>query len=250
MINKIFYSNNIDILKQIDDDHINLIYSDILYGTGKDFKQFKDIKATKQNIENFYYPILIEMKRILKDTGNIVLQMDKRINHWIRILLDEIFEYNNFQNEITWCYSGGGTTNKKFSPKSDVIIWYSKSKNYYFKPQFIPYTGIQKAHPYSKNREEKSLRGKHLEDWWIDINSFGGSTNHPEKKQFKYPTQKPEKLMYRIIDSFSKENDIVADFFMGSGTFIKVAKENNRNFIGCDNSLEAYNITKKRINYD
>ena len=116
-----------------------------------------------------------------------------------------------------------------------------------YNPQYIPYTGIQKAHPYSKDREEKSKRGKHLEDWWVDINSFGGSTNHPERKKYKYPTQKPEKLMCRILKSWSNEGNLVADFFMGSGGFLSCAKKLNRNFIGCDISEMAFRITEKRL---
>jgi DNA modification methylase len=231
----------------MEDNYIDFIYSDILYGTGKNFGAYKDIVADKGEVFDFYYPRLAEIHRVLKNTGSLVLQMDKRINHWIRNILDDIFGYESFKNEITWCYSGGGITKKKFTPKSDVIIWYSKSEKYYFKPQFTPYTGVQKAHPYSKDRDEKSKRGKHLEDWWADINSFGGSTNHPERRKIGYPTQKPEALMKRVIDAWTQENDIVADFFMGSGSFLYVAKENNRNYIGCDISKEAYDITKERL---
>tara|TARA_Y100000310_G_scaffold344334_2_gene456509 strand:- start:76 stop:750 length:675 start_codon:yes stop_codon:yes gene_type:complete len=224
-----------------------LIYSDILYGTGKNYGSYKDLPSNRKIIFNFYVPRFKEFHRILKNTGSIVLQMDKRINHWVRNILDNIFGYERFLNEITWCYSGGGVSKGKFSPKSDVLVWYSKSDQYYFKEQFIPYTGIQKAHPYSKNREEKSKRGKHLEDWWIDINSFGGSTNHPERRMIGYPTQKPEKLLERVIDTFSKEGDLVADFFMGSGTSLAVAKRMNRKILGCDISKEAYEITLNRL---
>jgi len=149
--------DNILVMHKIEDSSLDFIYSDILYGTGRDFREYTDIKAEINTVSEFYRPRFEEMHRVLKDTGSIVLQMDKRINHWIRILLDEIFGYNNFRNEITWCYSGGGVSKKKYSCKSDVLIWYSKSSSYYFCPQFIPYTGKQKAHPYSKNREEKVL---------------------------------------------------------------------------------------------
>ena len=97
MIEKIIYNDNLIVAKKINDNSIDLIYSDILYGTGKNFGAFKDIQAIKKEIEEFYTPRLIEFHRILKVTGNIVLQMDKRINHWIRIILDNIFEYNNFR---------------------------------------------------------------------------------------------------------------------------------------------------------
>jgi DNA modification methylase len=246
--NKIFLMDNLKLLNEIDDNTIDFIYSDILYGTGKNFEEYKDIKPNKKIVSDFYYERIKEMYRVLKNTGSIVLQMDKKINHWLRIILDEIFNYKNFRNEITWCYSGGGVSKNKFPHKSDVLIWYSKSNIYTFNPQYIPYTGIQKAHPYSKNREEKSKRGKHLEDWWTDINSFGGSTNHPEKKKYRYSNQKPELLMKRILSSWTNENDLVADFFMGSGSFISCAKEMKRRYLGCDISEIAFNITNKRLN--
>lgn len=244
----VYHEDNLITLDRIDNNFLHLIYSDILYGTGRDFGEYRDIKATKQDVEEFYLERLLKMCNKLSHEGNIVLQMDKRISHWIRLLLDDLLGYENFRNEITWCYSGGGVSSRKFSCKSDVILWYSKSKDYYFKPQFIPYTGSQKAHPYSKNREEKSERGKHLEDWWSDINSFGGSTNHPERRLYGYPTQKPEALMERVIDTWSKKGDNVGDFFMGSGTFLAVAEKKGRNIVGCDISKTAYEMTKKRIN--
>ena len=245
--NSIYLMDNTELMKSIKSKELDLIYSDILYGTNKNFGQYKDIKSNKEDVFKFYVERMKEMHRILKDSGSIILQMDKKINHWIRTILDDIFGYNNFMNEITWCYSGGGVSKKKFSPKSDVLIWYKKGETYTFNPQYIPYTGIQKAHPYSKDREFKSNRGKHLEDWWSDINSFGGSTNHIERREIGYPTQKPESLMKRVIDAWSNERDFVGDFFMGSATFLKVAAESRRNFIGCDNSEEAYNVAKKRL---
>ena len=246
-INEVYCEDNLSFLKKIDDEIIDFIYCDILYGTGRNFGSYIDIRADKEIVFSFYLPRILEFYRVLKNTGSIVFQMDKRINHWIRNLFDDVFGYQNFRNEITWCYSGGGVSSTKFSPKSDVLIWYSKSEEYTFNKQFIPYTGEQKAHPYSKNREEKSLRGKHLEDWWIDINSFGGSTNHPERREIGYPTQKPELLMKRVVDTWTNEGDLVADFFMGSGTFIYVANKLNRNFLGCDILEDAVKITKKRL---
>ena len=128
--NQIYKMDNLTLLNKIENNTINLIYCDILYGTGKDFGAYKDIKSDFKIIENFYFKRLEEMKRVLTSNGSIVLQMDKRINHWIRLFLDDIFGYENFRNEITWCYSGGGVSKKSYPAKSDVIIWYSKSDQY------------------------------------------------------------------------------------------------------------------------
>ena len=76
---------------------------------------------------------LIEMHRILKDTGSIYLHCDPTMSHYLKILMDLIFGENNFRNEILWCYKSGGTSKRYFSKKNDVILFYSKTKSYYFK---------------------------------------------------------------------------------------------------------------------
>jgi len=117
--------DNLELLKEIQDDSINLIYSDILYGTGRTFKDYKDLKSNKKEIEEHYIPRIKEMYRTLSANGILCLQMDTRINHWLRIICDDIFGYNNFLNEVSWCYRSAGFSKNKFSPIHDVIIIYS-----------------------------------------------------------------------------------------------------------------------------
>lgn len=100
--------DNMQLLKSQPNESVDLIYSDILYGTGKNFGDYKDLKPKQDVIESHYLPRLIEMHRVLKPTGSIFLQMDWRINHWIRCLLDRVFGYDNFVNEIVWLYGAGG----------------------------------------------------------------------------------------------------------------------------------------------
>ena len=94
--------DNIELLKSQPNQSVDLIYSDILYGTGRNFGEYQDLKPKRDVIESHYLPRLIEMKRVLKQNGSIYLQMDTRINHWMRILMDKVFGYDNFQNEIVW----------------------------------------------------------------------------------------------------------------------------------------------------
>ena len=110
--NKLYNCDNLELMSIIPDNTIDLIYCDILYGTGRKFKDFQDLKPIRSEIEDHYIPRLKEMHRILKNTGSIYLQMDAKINHWIRIIMDDIFGYNNFRNEIIWCY-GAGDVNAK-----------------------------------------------------------------------------------------------------------------------------------------
>ena len=236
-------------MKRISDDFIDLIYCDILYGTGNKYDEYADLKVDRKNIKEFYLPRFEEMHRILKQTGSVYIQCDWRINHWIRIILDEIFGYKNFRNEIIWCYAGGGIPNNDFPRKHDVILRYSKNDNYFYQPIYREYSEG------TKQRGRTAVKGKYakiglrkegtpVNDWWYDVPKITSPTD-PEK--LGYPTQKPEALLERIIKASSNECDLVADFFCGSGTTLAVAKKLGRNFIGCDINKEAVKITKERL---
>jgi site-specific DNA-methyltransferase (adenine-specific) len=92
--------DNLELLLSQPDESVDLIYCDILYGTGKDFMDYKDLYPMREIIEEHYLPRLKEMHRVLKNTGSIYLQMDYRIIHWVRCMMDDIFGYGNFRNEI------------------------------------------------------------------------------------------------------------------------------------------------------
>jgi DNA modification methylase len=240
--------NNL-LLKELPNNHINLIYSDILYGTGRDFGEYQDIKATQKIVNDFYQPRIIEMHRVLKDNGNLILHMDDRINHWIRILCDDIFGYNNFRNEIAWCYLSGGSTRKYLPKKHEYLIWYSKSNQYTFNPIFKEYSEKTKTRNgcgFEKQAQGYGCKdeGTPIVDWWIDIEKV---LNYKMPEYTGYPTQKSVALLDRVIILFSNENDIVADFFMGSGTTGLEAIKLNRQFIGCDIGDKACKISRERL---
>lgn len=224
--------DNLELMKQIDDNSIDLIYCDILYGTGKNFKDYQDLKPQRDIIEEFYIPRIKEMYRVLKDNGSIYLQMDWRISHWIRCILDDVFGHKNFINEIIWKYGLGGSGNREFAKKHDNILFYTKSKNYTFNLQYEPATS-------------NMMKGKmkKMTDVW-DVPAL----NNMAKERVGYDTQKPKELIERIIKASSNEGDIVADFFCGSGTTGVVAKELNRSYILCDINPKAVEISENRIN--
>jgi site-specific DNA-methyltransferase (adenine-specific) len=238
--------DNIDLLKSQQDESVDLIYSDILYGTGRNFGDYQDLKPIRSEIESHYLPRLIEMKRVLKNSGSIYLQMDTRINHWVRCLMDDIFGYNNFKNEIIWGYRNGGMKKTEYPKKHDVILFYTLSKNYTFKLQKNRKTYVDKSkgyNPYTKYFKDDF--GEYCLGYYTDVFILD---NYQHKKQNLYPTQKPEDLIKLIIETSSNENDLICDYYLGSGTTAKVCQELNRNFIGCDISLKAIEISKKRIN--
>ena len=230
-LNKVYNMDNLELLKQLPSNSIDLIYCDILYNTGKKFKDYDDNLGTPEEAIEWYTPRLIEMKRVLKDTGSIYLQMDYRLVHYMKVYMDELFGIKNFRNEIVWKYGLGGSGNREFAKKHDNILFYSKSNGYIFNIQY-------------ENATSNRLKGKtkKMTDVW-DIPTL----NNMAKERTGYNTQKPKELLERIIKASSNEGDVVADFFCGSGTSLVVAKELGRNYIGCDINPKAIEITKKRL---
>ena len=243
--------DNLELMKTIEDNTVDLIYCDILYGTGRKFKDYQDLKPIRSEIEAHYIPRIKEMYRILKPTGSVYLQMDTRINHWMRCIMDDVFGYENFRNEISWRYKRWTLTSKnKWQNMHDVILMYGENNT--VKEIREP---ILKPKKQNKNDGKgKSLRDENgnieyhiqtdriVDDVW-DIPFL----NPTSKERIGYDTQKPKALIERIIKASSNEGDLVCDFYLGSGTTCEVALELGRRFIGCDINTRAIEITKERI---
>lgn len=266
--------DNIELMKELPDNYIDLIYCDILYGTGQDFGDYKDLKQNRQEIESHYTPRIQEMHRVLKETGTIYLQMDYRISHWMRCLLDDAFGYKNFRNEIIWHYKKfSQNNNSKFLTNHDTILFYSKSDKYTFIPQFRLNKEKQK---YMKKGYFGCGGGRYLVYDWNKFNTFArqkgicrdqavdrtndsprtrcddvfndiGFVNSQSKQRVGYQTQKPLELIKRIVKASSNEGDLVADFYMGSGTTAVACRELRRHFIGCDIMPKAVEIARERV---
>ena len=129
---QIYQQDNLEIMKSLPDNQINLIYCDILYGTGRNFGEYQDLKADRKTIEEHYFPRLIQMKRIMKTDGNIYIHCDNKIVHWIRCLMDDVFGYDKFINEIIWWYNSAPRKKGHFANRHDNILRYSKNKEFYF----------------------------------------------------------------------------------------------------------------------
>ena len=112
--------DNLELMSKIKSGTVDLIYCDILYGTGRNFGDYQDLKPIRIEIENHYLPRLIEMKRVLKQNGSIYIQMDTRINHWVRLIMDDIFGYDNFKNEICWKYDKWSNISNCFQRNHDI----------------------------------------------------------------------------------------------------------------------------------
>lgn len=256
--------DNLELMNQIDDDKIDLIYCDILYNTGRKFADYNDNLGTTQEAMEWYKPRLVQMKRVLKETGSIYLHCDYRLVHYLKVEMDNVFGEKYFQNDIIWNY-GGQSRKNNISNKHDNILRYTKSNKFVYNTQYKPHTERSKKeyrHLYdgemcartkrkSKDGEYKyyysplNENGTNITSVWDDIYYLTPSSK--ERKNVGYDTQKPKELIDRIIKASSNEGDIVADFFCGSGTTGLVAKELNRNYILCDINPRAVEISKIRL---
>lgn len=238
--------DNLELLLSQPDESVDLIYCDILYGTGRNFGDYQDLKPIRSEIESHYLPRLIEMKRVLKQNGSIYLQMDTRINHWMRILMDDVFGYDNYLNEIAWVYDLADNSKTNYPKKHDCILFYKKGKKHTFNSDAIRIdydSATKKRYNGTKvgrgDKTELNNLGKLPNNVWRDIDI--------QRNNHVYATQKPKALIERIVKASSNEGDTVADYYLGSGTTAVVCKELDRNFIGCDINPKAIEITNARL---
>lgn len=204
---------------------------------------------------------LIEMKRVLKNTGSIFLHCDKIASHYLRVLLDEVFGFNNFQSEIIWSYKRWSNSKKGLLNSHQNIYFYSKSKNFKFNTIYTDYSATTNVDQILQQRKrdengkciykrddkgnvifDNEKKGVPLSDVW-EIPFL----NPKAKERVGYPTQKPILLLERIIEISTDQEDIVLDPFCGSGTTLVASKLLNRQFIGIDISKDAIEITNSRL---
>jgi len=261
-VNKLILGDNLEILKTIESDTIDLIYLDppffsnrnyeVIWGDAGEVRSFQD--RWSGGIDHYIAWLnerVKQMHRILKPTGSIFLHCDWHADAEIKVfILNKIFGDCCFQNSIIWCYRQGGRSKNNFGQKHDTIFWYTKSKSewtFNSDPVRVPYEGtggyVSTGRNIVNGKEYKvNPLGKIPEDWW-DIPALNPMT----KERIGYPTQKPEALLERIIKCASNEDDIVLDPFMGGGTTVAVADKLNRKWIGIDQSVQAVKVTELRL---
>ena len=304
--NVVYCADNLEVMRQLPTESIDLIYIDPPFNTGTirkskawdkevQFGDFDDkwgggISSYTLWLKNR----LDRMHKLLKPAGVLCVHLDYKACHYIKVELDEIFGYGNKDkgakhliNEIIWCYKdvGGGRNNEFYKKKHDTILIYSKTQNYYSNIQrsalsettqdrfgslfnsegVITYRILKEKRPKEflsrkkqgrvpKNLDQVFLSkdyGRQLEDFWTDINPLRKRRKGDKlSEEFYYPTQKPKELLERLIVSFSKENDIVADWFCGCATTLSAAQNLKRRWLGCDVSKEASKTIRKRMARD
>ncbi len=287
--NKLIWGDNklvmSSLLKQGWAGKINLIYIDPPFYTGADFSYTTqidndtEIEKEPSIIEQrayrdtwsggiasylkYMYERLSLMKDLLAEEGSIYVHLDWHVGHYVKVMMDEIFGYENFQREIIWdirVLSGFKTQTENWIRGHDTILFYTKSKSFIFnklttkhREEYIKrFNKIdENGRRYFDGRgvkrylDEVLIKGKSIGDVWDDIMSFQQIPTAQERLPFD--TQKPEDLLKRIILASSNSGDIVADFFCGSGTTLAVAEKLGRRWIGSDLSKYSIQVTRKRL---
>jgi site-specific DNA-methyltransferase (adenine-specific) len=263
---RIVHSDNLAVLKSLQDGCADLIYIDPPFNTGKMMER-RMVKAVRcasgklgfhgtaynridlggtafgdrfDDFIGFLEPRLVEARRILADHGTLYFHIDYREVHYCKVLLDRIFSRRCFLNEVIWAYDYGARTKSKWPPKHDNILVYVKHPaKYRFDTAAvdrIPYLAPELV------GAEKAARGKLPTDtWWHTIVPTNG------REKTGYPTQKPMGILRRIITASSRAGDLVVDFFAGSGTTGAAALELGRRFLLVDDNPEAIEVMRKRF---
>jgi adenine-specific DNA-methyltransferase len=304
--NKLIWGDNLLVEASLLKDFagkIDLIYIDPPFATGADFSvttqigdTIVDITKAQSTIEEKAYRDtwgqgtqsylamlshrLIVMRDLLSSQGAIYVHVDPRVSSLVRLLLDEIFGRQCFQNEIAWCYVGGRVPKVAYGRRHDTIFFYSKSEQWIFnwaqvmKPlnpeaiakyryedengryrlmgRCLKGSPIRAARDVAQKWEQEHpelvyryymKEGTLCLDYWDDVPPINQASN----ERTGYPTQKPEDLLERIITASSTPGSIVADFFCGSGTTLAVAEKLGRRWIGADLGRFAIHTTRKRL---
>lgn len=258
---------------------VQLVYLDPPFQTGKTFemrlrvgeKEWRTghgtltLPAYDDNLPRDEYmrlmrEVLSACKTLLSPSGLIFVHIDWRMHPYIRLLMDDLFGEDNFLNEIIWTYHSGGHVRRYFPRKHDVILMYSKTQDYDFhiedvaEPTRSERTNHMRRHVDADGRVYRSIRsGGRVytyydddpvppDDVWSDISHL----QQKDPQRTGYDTQKPLKLLHRIIKCASRPGDIVLDVFSGSGTTLEAAQQLGRRFIGADISGTAMMFVRRR----
>jgi adenine-specific DNA-methyltransferase len=282
--NKLIWGDNLLVMGSLLKEFagkVDLIYIDPPFATGTDFSfraQIGEQEVTRHSSATdetayrdtwkigvgSYLTMMAERLRLIRDllspNGSLFLHCDWHVGHLLRATADEVFGADNFLNEIVWYYYNKFQGNvKRFASNHDVVFWYRKGTSYQFNPQLEKRAEgkvKQLVRLWDKEKSAivnaKGVDGKVMyretdertvdDVWRISMLQPADRTEN-----CGFPTQKPEALLQRIVQTASCEGDLVADFFCGSGTMLSVAEKLNRRWIGCDLGRWGIHATRKRL---
>ncbi len=248
----------------------DLIYLDPPFGTNRAFFSkeggYQDVAVNQ--LLDLLYPVLTNCHRLLQKQGSIVVHLDHRAIWGVKLILDTIFGAKRFVNQIVWCYRSGGRAKRSYSKKHDMLLWYSKGASPYFDPEVasLPKGVCQRCGGRRRSSHLKTIttedgdvvraiksNGKLyyykenarqvLSDVWLDI----GHLHQLDPERVGYPTQKPLKLLERIVGAHCPPGGRVLDLFAGSGTTLVAATRLQRVGVGGDSGEEAISVVRRRF---
>ena len=286
-MNDLIHADNLETMRQMETDSVDLIYADPPFNTGRDFGGDEGGYTDKPGIENpramlnppddfswiadvttptekkyfeMMIPRLIEIERIIAPTGAFYLHIDWRTAPVFRLILNQIWGQARFRNEIAWMYQISmpyDTIKLRWKNNHDTILFYAGDQhNFQSQYHALTYKQIKEMYPYTDSKGEKYryTDGLYGERQYAKDNQgtrIGTAWDDIKiagpKERTGYPTQKPIALLERIVRASSYEGDIVLDPYCGSGTTLLAALRINRNFIGIDQNEEAIHIAKQRL---
>jgi len=253
--NRLFWGDNLHVMRQLPSESIDLIYIDppffsgrqynVIFGDQNELRSFSDIwEGGMPGYLIWLNARLYEMKRLLKKTGSIYVHLDWHASHYVKVEMDKIFGHECFQNEFVWYYSGGGASKKRWARKHDCILLYTRSR--------IKWTfnvdDVRQPYKWTAGQKRADGSGRDLAKGKLPDDVFELNSEMPwSKNRVGYPTEKPTKLVERLVLASSNADDVVADFFVGGGITPLVAQELGRRWIACDQSRVAVAITADRL---
>ncbi len=188
----------------------------------------------------------VESHRLLKADGVLLLHLDWRSVHYAKVMLDEVFGFDNFINEIIWYYQTGGASPLRFSRKHDTILLYARSGRHYFNGKAIAIPRTPKALHRARNPKGARISPADTHKNPDDVLLIP-ALNPMARERTGYPTQKPLALLETLITALCPPGGTVGDFFCGSGTTLMAAAKLKRPFLGCDQNHHAIAIARCRL---
>jgi DNA modification methylase len=268
---------------------VALLYLDPPFFTGREWRArdaaaqapsaFTDTRRTLGDYLQWLFDRLTLARELLTPDGSLYLHLSWHSVHYAKLLLDEIFGVERFQNEIVWCYREAINSKKRWNRKHDTLLFYTNSETFTFNSDrvLLPYSeGNIRKYRHQDEKGAYRLMGRGITDspfrskrdlppetetlfpeltfrhylgegtlpldyWNIDIE------NQASPLRTGYPTQKPEALLERILHASSNPGDLVADLCCGSGTTLAVAQRLDRRWLGCDLGDAAIQTTRARL---
>ncbi|HTE51802.1 MAG TPA: site-specific DNA-methyltransferase [Kofleriaceae bacterium] len=263
---RLVHADNLAVMAELPDRSLDIIYMDPPFATGtvrrgRGGSEFGDRTDDPDAFVAWLAPRLAESRRLLDETGSLFVHLDYRATHYVKVALDRLFGRARLVNEIIWCYSVGGKSRRSFGRKHDSILWYARGADHAFYPDAVRVARKPSSHmrvvrgPDGEPVQEKTDRrtgrvyrypvaaGKVPEDWWVDIETL----NRADAERTGWPTQKPERLLERILAAASAPGARVADWFSGAGTTAVVAQRLGRRFLTVDVEREAVVLAAHRL---